>query len=121
MARNEADHEDLMRDAVSLVKRIECRHSSRPEPAVVGFTLLGWLFVYLGSDPMYRLPDEHGRLRHCVCGRQTVSHGRSYSGDDGSSKKFGIERTRWQVRIDFGPTRSVIASNWPLFAIRILP
>ena len=62
MARNEADREDLMREAVSLVKRIECRCPSRKEPVVVGLNVLGWMFVYLGSDPMYRF-DERGRLR----------------------------------------------------------
>lgn len=62
MARNEADHEDLMRDAVSLVKRIECRYGSRPEASLAGFNAIGWLFVYLGTDPMYRF-DEIGRLR----------------------------------------------------------
>ena len=62
MARNEADHEDLMRELVSLVMRVECRQSSGHEPSIAGFNSLGWLFVYLGSDPMYRF-DEQGRLR----------------------------------------------------------
>lgn len=75
MARNEADHEDLMRDAVSLVKRIEFRHPSRSEPSLVGFNALGWLFVYLGTDPMYRF-DEQGRLRRAfVDGRLLRTEG----------------------------------------------
>ena len=62
MRRGEGKDEDLMTEAVSLVKRIECRYPSRPDPATIGFNNLGWLFVYLGSDPMYRF-DEQGRLR----------------------------------------------------------
>lgn len=62
MARNEADHEDLMRDAVSLVKRVECQSSASNSPCLVGLNEFSWLFVYLGADPMYRF-DDHGRLR----------------------------------------------------------
>lgn len=62
MARNEADREDLMAEAVSLVKRIECRYPPRTESTVVGLNSLDWLFVYLGQDTMYRF-DELGRLR----------------------------------------------------------
>jgi hypothetical protein len=62
MARNEADREDLMAEAVSLVKRLECQYPPRTECTVVGMNSFGWLFVYLGQDTMYRF-DELGRLR----------------------------------------------------------
>ncbi len=62
MRRDENDQEDLMKEAVSLVKRIEFRYPAEQQPVVLGFNSLGWLFVYLGDDPMYRF-DELGRLR----------------------------------------------------------
>jgi hypothetical protein len=62
MARNEADREDLMAEAVSLLKRIEFHDASQTQPVVAGLNTFGWLFVYLGQDTMYRF-DELGRLR----------------------------------------------------------
>ena len=62
MARNEADREDLMEEAVSLVRRIEFQSDLFSEPLKAGFNSHGWLFVYLGNDLMYRF-DEQGRLR----------------------------------------------------------
>ena len=62
MARNEADREDLMQEAVSLVRRIEFQSELFSEPLMAGFNSQGWLFVYLGNDLMYRF-DEQGRLR----------------------------------------------------------
>ena len=62
MSRNESDREDLMREAVSLIRRIECRTSSPLDPIIVGVNSAGWLFVYLGNDVMYRF-DEKGGLR----------------------------------------------------------
>ena len=62
MRLDEHGQEDVMKEAVSLIKRIECQYASRVEPVVLGFNQHGWLFVYFGSDPMYRF-DEQGRLR----------------------------------------------------------
>ena len=62
LIRNDDDREDLMLDAVSLVRRIEFRCPLQPGAIVAGFNPLGWLFVYRGDDPMYRF-DERGRLR----------------------------------------------------------
>lgn len=62
MARNESDREDLMGEAVSLIRRIECESSLHPERMVIGLNSLEWLFVYIGNDVMYRF-DERGRLR----------------------------------------------------------
>ena len=62
MAQNESDREDFMAEAVSLIKRIEFRHVSRPDPVVLGLNALGWLFVYPAAELMYRF-DEQGRLR----------------------------------------------------------
>lgn len=62
MAQNESDREDLMGEAVSLVRRIECRAADDSSVSVMGFNELGWLFVYRGHDPMYRFDDQQ-RLR----------------------------------------------------------
>ena len=62
MARVEAEREDLMAEAVALVRRIELRTPGRDETVVVGFRANGWLSIYLGPDPMYQF-DEQGRLR----------------------------------------------------------
>lgn len=55
-------NDDLMSEAVSLVPRLECRCHPWAEPVLLGLNKLDWLFVYIGSDPMYRF-DELGRLR----------------------------------------------------------
>lgn len=67
MARIESDREDLMAEAVALVRRIELQMSGRNETIVVGFRANGWLSVYFGPDPMYQF-DEQGRLRRAFVG-----------------------------------------------------
>jgi hypothetical protein len=62
MARNESDREDLMSEAVSLIRRIEMATNSARGPVIVGVNASGWLFVYIGQDLMYRF-DEKNRLR----------------------------------------------------------
>ncbi len=77
MARNESDREDMMAEAVSLVRRIECRSELFSEPIIAGFNLQGWMFLYIGSDPMYRF-DEQGRLRRAfVDGRLYRTQGQT--------------------------------------------
>src|SRR5262249_47755965 len=62
MKADQHGREDVMTEAVSLTERIECCYSENAEPAVMGFNKERWLFVYFGSDPMYRF-DVLGRLR----------------------------------------------------------
>lgn len=62
MARNESDREDLMSEAVSLIRRIEYLTPVLNGPIVAGFNSFGWLFIYVGNDVMYRF-DEQGLLR----------------------------------------------------------
>lgn len=62
MRTDESGHEDIMKEAVSLINRIELNCPTFDDPVVLGLNNQGWLFVYLGSDPMYRF-DEQGRLR----------------------------------------------------------
>lgn len=67
MARNESDREDLLAEAVALVRRLEGKCSSQAEPFVAGFRADGRFSLYLGADPVYHfLPD--GRLRRAFVG-----------------------------------------------------
>ena len=62
MARVEADHEDLLKEAVALVRRMEFQPIGGVEAVIVGFRESGWLSIYIGADRMYQF-DELGRLR----------------------------------------------------------
>lgn len=64
-------NDDLMSEAVSLVPRLECRCTPWAEPVLLGLNNLDWLFVYFGSDPMYRF-DEQGRLRRAFVDGQLL-------------------------------------------------
>lgn len=64
MARQESDREDLMREAVALVRRMEFTYPSRGsgENVTAGFRRGGELAIYFGADPVYQF-DEQFRLR----------------------------------------------------------
>ena len=62
MARVETDRDDLLREAVALVRRMELRAMPGDPVIVVGFRPTGWLSIYFDADPMYQF-DELGRLR----------------------------------------------------------
>ena len=62
MARVETDRDDLLREAVALVRRMELRVSHGDDVIVIGFRPTGWLSVYFNADPMYQF-DELGQLR----------------------------------------------------------
>ena len=62
MARNEADREDLLAEAVALVRRVELRAAPWSEPIIAGFRATGHFSVYFGQDLVYQF-DPAGRLR----------------------------------------------------------
>ncbi len=62
MARVEADREDLLREAVALVRRMELQTNGGDCEIIAGFRATGWLSIYFGPDLMYQF-DERGRLR----------------------------------------------------------
>ena len=62
MARVEADREDLLSEAVALVRRMEIRTHGGDFEIIAGFRATGWLSIYFGPDLMYQF-DELGRLR----------------------------------------------------------
>jgi hypothetical protein len=62
LARIESDREDLMREAVALVWRVELRLAGLSDAVVAGFRRDGCLSIYFGADPYYQF-DAEGRLR----------------------------------------------------------
>ena len=62
MARNESDREDLMREAVALVRRVECETGNENDSVISGFRKCGSLSLYFGPDPVYHF-DDSARLR----------------------------------------------------------
>ena len=60
MARSEADREDLMREVVALVRRVELMVDGKC--IVAGFRNTGWFSIYFDADPMYQF-DDCGQLR----------------------------------------------------------
>lgn len=62
MARNEADREDLMREAVALTERVELFVPGFKELITIGFRSNGAMSIFVGQDPVYQF-DPSGRLR----------------------------------------------------------
>lgn len=62
MARNEADREDLMREAVALTERVELFVPGFEELITIGFRSNGAMSIFVGQDPVYQF-DPSGRLR----------------------------------------------------------
>lgn len=62
MARNEADREDLIREAVALTERVELRFLGRDEVVTIGFRTTKAMSIFMGQDPVYQF-DTEGRLR----------------------------------------------------------
>lgn len=67
MAKIEQDREDLMKEAVALVRRIEFAPTNRFPSIIAGFRNNGLFSLYLGPDPMFQF-DTSGRLRRAFCG-----------------------------------------------------
>jgi hypothetical protein len=62
MAREESDREDLLREAVGLVRRVELRIAGEPEPVTAGYRRNGALSLYFGADPVWQF-NTAGELR----------------------------------------------------------
>jgi hypothetical protein len=71
MARNESDREDLLREATTLVERIELKpiDSAAADPIVVGFRTDGAMSIFFGADPVYQF-NAGGELRRAFCDGQ---------------------------------------------------
>lgn len=62
MAVHESDREDLMREAVALVRRIELQVPDEQDNVICGYRRNGSLAIYFGPDPVYQFDNEF-RLR----------------------------------------------------------
>ena len=62
MARDEADREDLVKEAVAYVVRGEFTLPNWEQPVFIGFRANGNFSFYFGSEPVYQF-DARGRLR----------------------------------------------------------
>ena len=62
MARNEANREDLIREAVALTERAEFRINGSIELVTIGFRTTRAMSVFIGQDPVYQF-DPEGRVR----------------------------------------------------------
>ena len=68
MARNEADREDLIREATALRNRVEWQLPDEPEPVFAGVRSDGSLSIYFGADPVYQFSNAGGLRRAYVGG-----------------------------------------------------
>jgi hypothetical protein len=62
MARNEADREDLIREAVALTERVELCVPGFEDLITIGFRSNRAMSIFFGQDPVYQF-DPSGRLR----------------------------------------------------------
>lgn len=62
MARHEADREDLLAEAVALVRRAEWSLPGQSAPVLLGERNSGWFSIYLGQDQSWQF-DADDRLR----------------------------------------------------------
>ena len=77
MAREEADREDLLREATALVERVELRLPDEAETVVVGFRRTGGASFFFGADPVYQF-NARGELRRAYLAGKLLKaeHGR---------------------------------------------
>ncbi len=69
MARQEQDREDLLREAIALVERMEVETASEAQSVVVGFRRDGAASVYFGADPAYHFNTRDELRRAFVDGQ----------------------------------------------------
>jgi predicted nuclease with TOPRIM domain len=75
MARQESDREDLLREAVGLVRRVELRIGGEVETVTAGFRRNGALSVYFGADPVWQFNTAGEVRRGYVAGKLLKADG----------------------------------------------
>lgn len=90
MASQEADREDLLRQATALVERAELRCGQRGEPVVIGFRRDGSASFFFGSDPVLQFTAA-GQLR------RVYQRGLLYKAVNGTLHEMVRERTLEKV------------------------
>ncbi len=92
MAREEADREDLMREATALVERIELRCPDDAEPVIAGFRSNGCLSLYFGQEVVYHF-NSLGQLR------RLFYQGLLYKAEQGRLASLNRQRTATAVEL----------------------
>lgn len=92
MAREESDREDLLREAVALVERVELRVAGEPEHVTAGYRENGALSLFFGPDPVWQF-NAAGELR-----RGYLS-GKLLKADDRRLVEMTRERTAESTRL----------------------
>ncbi|MFN9976174.1 MAG: hypothetical protein ACK58T_40380, partial [Phycisphaerae bacterium] len=72
--KNEADREDLIREAVALTERAELQAVSFSEIITVGYRTTGAFSVFVGQDPVYQFDPDYRLRRAYVNGFLFRSH-----------------------------------------------
>lgn len=102
MSRQEADREDLLREATALVERVELVLPGCEEPVTIGFRRDGSASFFFGADPVYQF-NSAGELRRAFAG------GRLIKADRGCLVSLDRRRTQNQValvRLELDATQS---------------
>ena len=76
MAREESDREDLLREAVALVERVELRVAGEPETVTAGYRKNGALSLFFGPDPVWQFNAEGELRRGYLAGKLLKAQGR---------------------------------------------
>lgn len=92
MAREESDREDLLREAVALVERVELRVADGPENVTAGYRDNGSLSLFFGPDPVWQF-NAAGELRRGYLA------GKLLKADGGRLVEMTRERTAESTRL----------------------
>ena len=92
MARQEAEREDLLREATALVERAELCVGGVAEPVVVGFRRDGAGSAYFGGEPVFQF-NSRGELRRAFVG------GRLLKAERGELVALTRQRTADEVQL----------------------
>jgi len=86
MARHEEEREDLLAEAVALVRRVELICPTIDETVVFGFRANGAACMYVGSEPVFQFNTRHELRRLFADGAMLKAH-------DGRLVRLRRERT----------------------------
>ncbi|MBA4016712.1 MAG: hypothetical protein C0483_05945 [Pirellula sp.] len=76
MAREESDREDLLREAVALVERVELRVAGETETVTAGYRRNGALSLFFGPDPVWQFNAAGELRRGYLAGKLLKAEGR---------------------------------------------
>ena len=110
MARDTHDREDLLRDAIGYVRRVEFTSPDRKEPVFCGFRECGALSIYVGQDNVLQFNTD-GELRRAFWrDRILASYRRTLHWLDRSDGQVRLTRTR--LSDDDSSAFVASAKNW---------